>query len=347
MTASAPRLTSFSHGGGCACKLSPTDLANVLAHLPQVSHDNLLVGAETRDDAAVYKVAPDLAIVLTADFITPIVDNPSAFGAIAATNAMSDIWAMGGDPLLAINLVGFPRDKLDLTVLEEIMSAGAAAVHECGCVVAGGHTIDDPELKYGLSVVGRVHPDRVVRNCTGRAGDVLLLTKPLGVGIVSTAAKQGVAPDPMLDTAIAHMTHANRVAGGIMREAGVSAATDVTGFGLLGHLGEMTRGSGLAAEVVLADIPLIDGVRDLAAQGVVPGGTRRNLRAASEFTAFGVAADEADRLVMADAQTSGGLLIAVPSARAAALAERLTSAGEMAATIGQLRQGPVGAITIV
>jgi selenide,water dikinase len=347
MAASAPRLTSFSHGGGCACKLSPTDLANVLGHLPQVSHDNLLVGAETRDDAAVYQVAPDLAIVLTADFITPIVDDALAFGAIAATNAMSDIWAMGGDPLLAINLVGFPREKLDLTVLEEIMSAGAAAAHECGCVVAGGHTIDDPELKYGLSVVGRVHPDRVVRNCTGRAGDVLLLTKPLGVGIVSTAAKQDVAPDAMLDTAIAHMTHANRVAGGIMRDAGVSAATDVTGFGLLGHLGEMARGSGLAAEVELVAVPVIDGVRDLAAREVVSGGTRRNLRAASEFTTFAVAVDDADRLVMADAQTSGGLLIAVPPRQAEALAERLTEAGERAVAIGRLMQGTAGAITVV
>jgi selenide,water dikinase len=295
----------------------------------------------------VYKVSPELAIVLTADFITPIVDDARAFGAIAATNAMSDIWAMGGDPLLAINLVGFPRDKLELTVLEEIMSAGAAAAHECGCVVAGGHTIDDPELKYGLSVVGKVHPDRVVRNCTGQAGDVLLLTKPLGVGIVSTAAKQGVAPEAMLDTAIAYMTHANRVAGEIMRDAGVSAATDVTGFGLLGHLGEMTRGSGLAAEVEWAAVPVIEGVRELAAQEVVPGGTRRNLRAASEFTTFAVAADDADRLVMADAQTSGGLLIAVPAARAEALADRMTEAGEMAAAIGHLKLGPAGAITIV
>jgi selenide,water dikinase len=347
VTASAPRLTSFSHGGGCACKLSPSDLAKVLGHLPQVSHDNLLVGAETRDDAAVYQVTQDLAIVLTADFITPIVDDALAFGAIAATNAMSDIWAMGGDPLLAINLVGFPREKLDLTVLEEIMSAGAAVAHECGCVVAGGHTIDDPELKYGLSVVGRVHPDRVVRNCTGQAGDVLLLTKPLGVGIVSTAAKDRVAPDALLDTAIAHMTHANRLAGRIMRDAGVSAATDVTGFGLLGHLGEMARGSGFAAEVELAAVPVIEGVRDLAAQGVVSGGTKRNLRAASEFTTFPVGADDADRLVLADAQTSGGLLIAVPHARAEALAERLAAAGEMAAAIGHLRQGPPGAITVV
>jgi len=347
MATSAPRLTSFSHGGGCACKLSPADLANVLGHLPQVSHENLLVGAETRDDAAVYKVSAELAIVLTADFITPIVDDAVAFGAIAATNAMSDIWAMGGDALLAINLVGFPREKLDLTVLEEIMGAGAAAAHECGCVVAGGHTIDDPELKYGLSVVGQVHPDRVVRNCTGTAGDVLVLTKPLGVGIVSTAAKQGIAPDAMLDAAIAHMTHANKVAGAIMREIGVSAATDVTGFGLLGHLGEMTKGSRLAAEVRFSAVPVMDGVRDLAAQDVVSGGTKRNLRAASEFTTFAMPLEQADRLIMADAQTSGGLLIAVPPARAEALVQRLTDAGEMAATIGHLQQGSAGAITVV
>ena len=342
----APRLTSFSHGGGCACKLSPADLAVVLAGLPQAAHESLLVGAETRDDAAVYQVSDDLAVILTADFITPIVDDPAAYGAIAATNAMSDIWAMGGEPLLAINLVGFPRDQLELSVLGQILAAGSAAAHSAGCLVAGGHTIDDPELKYGLSVVGRVRPDAVIRNSTGRDGDVLVLTKPLGVGIVSSAAKEDRVPPALLELAIAQMSHPNRAAGAVMREVGVSAATDVTGFGLLGHLGEVARGSGLAASVQLDAVPVLDGVRDLAAQGVVSGGTRRNLEAASEFTAFGDEMGEPDRLVLADAQTSGGLLIAVPEERADDLCRGLLEAGETAAVIGQLFDGSAGTITV-
>lgn len=343
----APRLTSFSHGGGCACKLSPSDLAVVLSHLPQATHENLLVGAETRDDAAVYQVAPDLALILTADFITPIVDDAAAFGRIAATNAMSDVWAMGGDPLLSINLVGFPQGKLDLAVLEEILAAGGAAAHEAGCVVAGGHTIDDPELKFGLSVVGCVHPDSVIRNRTGRAGDVLVLTKPLGVGIVSTAAKQDDAPSGLLAAAIDLMCRPNRSAGEAMRDAGVSAATDVTGFGLLGHLGEMTRGSGLSATLEIAAIPFLDGVRELAARGIVPGGTKRNLKAASEFTSFASTIKDADRLVLADAQTSGGLLIAVPEDRAAALESALTSGGDLATRVGRLQDGSEGTVSVV
>ena len=207
MRQAAPRLTSFSHGGGCACKLSPADLAVVLAGLPQAAHESLLVGAETRDDAAVYRMGPDLAVIVTADFITPIVDDPVAYGAIAVTNALSDIWAMGGEPLLGISLVCFPRGQLELSVLGQILAAGSAAAHSAGCIVAGGHTIDDPELKYGLSVVGRVRPDAVIRNSTARAGDVLVLTKPLGVGIVSSAAKEDRVPPALLELAIAQMSH--------------------------------------------------------------------------------------------------------------------------------------------
>ncbi|MDP9325824.1 MAG: selenide, water dikinase SelD, partial [Candidatus Dormibacteraeota bacterium] len=199
MQQTAPRLTSFSHGGGCACKLSPADLAEVLGSLPQAAHQSLLVGAETRDDAAVFEVSDELAVVLTADFITPVVDDPAAYGAIAATNAMSDIWAMGGEALLALNLVGFPRDALDLSVLHEILAAGNAAAHNAGVVVAGGHTIDDPELKFGMAVVGRVRPAEVIRNSTGQHGDVLVLTKPLGVGIASSAAKKGGVDPELLD----------------------------------------------------------------------------------------------------------------------------------------------------
>ena len=346
MQPAAPRLTSFSHGGGCACKLSPADLAEVLGNLPQAAHESLLVGAESRDDAAVYQVGDELAVIVTADFITPVVDDPAAYGAIAATNAMSDIWAMGGEALLALNLVGFPVDRLELSVLHQILAAGNAAAHRAGVVVAGGHTIDDPELKYGMSVVGRVHPDAVIRNNTGREGDALVLTKPLGVGIASSAAKEAVVAPELLEAAIAQMSHPNRAASAVMREVGVSAATDVTGFGLLGHLGEVAHGSGLAAVVRLDAVPVLEGVRDLAEQGVVSGGTRRNLKSASEFTTFGDAIEPADQLVLADAQTSGGLLIAVPEDRVDALCARLSEAGEIGAIVGRLSSGRVGTITV-
>ena len=346
MTETAPRLTSFSHGGGCACKLGPADLAAVLGKLPAAAHPDLLVGAETRDDAAVYRLGPDLAVVLTADFITPVVDDPADFGAIAATNAMSDIWAMGGEALFAINLVGFPRAALDLTVLEAILGAGIAAATSAGCIVAGGHTIDDPELKYGLAVVGRVNPAHVIRNSTARAGDVLLMTKALGVGIISTAAKQDEATPSQLAAAVAQMRHPNQAAGKVIAEAGVSAATDVTGFGLLGHLGEMARGSRLAADLDLAAVSVLDGVRELAERGVVPGGTRRNLAAGADSIAFGDAVGDADRLVLADAQTSGGLLVAVPEDRADDVGSRLVAAGEMVSRVGVLRDGQSGVISV-
>ena len=346
MTPARPRLTSFSHGAGCACKLGPADLAEVLAQLPPAAHEDLLVGPATRDDAAVYRMGPDLAVIVTADFITPIVDDPVAYGAIAVTNALSDIWAMGGEPLLGISLVCFPRGQLELDVLTEILSAGAAAAHEAGCVVAGGHTVDDPELKYGLAVVGRVHPERVVTNSGGRAGDVVFLTKPLGMGIITTAAKRDLAGADLLARAVGLMRHPNRAAAAAMLDAGVHAATDVTGFGLLGHLGEMARGSGLAADIDALSVPVLDGVRELAAAGVVPGGTTRNLAAVAGDTSFPDDMPEAERLVLADAQTSGGLLIAVPPARAGDLERRLLDAGEVAARVARLVEGSAGRMTV-
>ncbi|MFN2464466.1 MAG: selenide, water dikinase SelD, partial [Candidatus Dormibacteria bacterium] len=219
MTQTPPRLTSFSHGAGCACKLSPADLAQVMSLLPGQIHPDLLVGPETRDDAAVYRLTPDLAIVVTADFITPVVDDPADYGAVAATNAISDIYAMGGEPLVALNLVGFPREALDLSILQQILAAGGRVAQDAGALVVGGHTIDDPELKYGMAVVGRVDPDRIVRNTGGQTGDLLYLSKPLGVGILTTAAKrdriglEGVAP------AVATMRTSNRDASRAMLAA--------------------------------------------------------------------------------------------------------------------------------
>jgi selenide,water dikinase len=287
-----------------------------------------------------------MAILLTADFITPVVDDALDFGAIAAANSLSDIYAMGGEPLVCLNLVGFPRASLDLTVLQEILSAGAAVVHEAGALTVGGHTIDDPELKFGLSVVGRVHPDRIVRNGGGSAGDVLFLTKPLGVGILTTAAKRDAVGPEQMAPAVASMRRTNRDASRAMLTVGVQAATDVTGFGLLGHLNEMLLASGVAAELNADRLPLLAEVERLAREGVVPGGTERNLAAASAFTERADGVDDWQMLVAADAQTSGGLLIAVAPGRAEVLEEALVTAGVGASRIGGLVGGNAGSILV-
>jgi selenide,water dikinase len=284
---------------------------------------------------------------VTADFITPVVDDPVAFGAIAAANSLSDVYAMGGEPLLAVNLAGFPREALDLTVLAEIQSAAAAVVHEAGAITVGGHSIDDPELKFGLSVVGRVHPDAVVRNRDGRPGDLLYLTKALGVGIVTTAHKRGEVDAALLDAAVTQMRTTNRAAANAMRIAGVNAATDVTGFGLLGHLHELSFASGLAARIDSQQVPTLNGVLELAEAGVVPGGTRRNLDSVRDATSFPDAMPEAMRLLLADAQTSGGLLLSVPVDRAPALESALAAEGVLVAAVGQLEEGTPGRIRVL
>ena len=304
------------------------------------------MGPETRDDAAAYRLAPDLAILVTADFITPVVDDAVDFGAIAAANALSDIYAMGGEPLIALNLAGFPADRLDITVLEEILSAAAAVVHEAGALTVGGHTIDDPELKFGLSVVGRVHPDRIVRNSAGRAGDRLYLTKPLGVGILATAAKRDVIGPADMAVAVAQMKRTNRDAARAMLAAGVTAATDVTGFGLLGHLNEMAAGAGLAATIRYGSLPVLAGVEELARDGLVPGGTERNLAAATRFTQWDPAIEEWQKLVMADAQTSGGLLVAVSDSAHERLEQEMAAVGVDAVPVGVLRPGSAGVIAV-
>jgi selenide,water dikinase len=284
---------------------------------------------------------------MTADFITPVVDDPVDYGAIAAANALSDVYAMGGTPLTALNLAGFPRDSLDLTILTEILSAAAATVHEAGAITVGGHTIDDPELKFGLSVVGRVHPDRIVRNVGARPGDVLYLTKALGVGIASTAAKQDRLPPGLLEAAVVQMRQLNREASEAMLAVGVSAATDVTGFGLLGHLGEMLVGSGVAARIEAALVPVLDGVLELAEAGVVPSGTRRNLAAVESLTNFAAAISPAQRLVLADAQTSGGLLIALAPERSPELEAAMLDRGVAATRFGTVESGKSGSIEVV
>ncbi len=297
----------------------------------------VLVGAATSDDAAVYRLTDELALVATLDFITPVVDDPELFGQVAAANSLSDIYAMGARPILALNVVGFPRDRLDLEILEAILRGGATKASEAGVPILGGHSVDDPEPKYGLVAIGTVHPDRVVTNAGARTGDLLILTKPLGIGVVTTAIKADKADPSLVDRAMEVMVTLNRSAADAMNATGVSAATDVTGFGLLGHLAEMVRAAGLGARIRAADVPVLEGARDLAAAGLVPGGTRRNKDAVADLVAWHASVDEVDRLLLCDAQTSGGVLIAVPPERSDALLNRLREAGTLvAAVIGEM-----------
>jgi selenide,water dikinase len=289
----------------------------VLRHLPPVVDAQALVGAALADDAAVYQLGPDTALVATVDYITPVVDDAYTWGAIAAANALSDVYAMGARPLFALNVVNFPRDTLPLTVLEEVIRGGADKVAEAGVGILGGHSVDDPEPKYGLVALGTVHPQRVVRNVGARPGDVLALTKPLGIGILTTAIKRGLASDETIARAVAVMSTLNRAASEAMVALGssVHAATDVTGFGLLGHLSEMLGAGDVGVRLEADLVPVLPEVHDFAAQGVVPGGTRRNLASVEPFMDWSERFTEEERLVLADAQTSGGLLIAVdPSA---------------------------------
>ncbi len=327
-------LTSLSHGAGCGCKISAADLRPIVASLPPVTDPRVLVGSSTSDDAAVVRLSADLAIVQTVDFFTPIVDDPYAFGRIAAANALSDVYAMGATPVSALNLVAFPLEALGAGVLAEILRGGAAAAAEAGCAVVGGHSIDDPEPKYGMAVTGIVHPDEVLTNAGGRPGDALILTKPLGAGTIATAIKRGLASDALIARGIDVMTTLNAAAAADARAAGARALTDVTGFGLLGHLHEMALASGCAAQVHASALPAMEGVLDLLRRGeAVAGGTRRNRADHERFTAVAADVPEELRWLASDAMTSGGLLAAVP--------------GEMPGwRIGRLVEGEPGAITL-
>jgi selenide,water dikinase len=331
-------LTSLSHGAGCGCKLPAAEIGPLLAGLRAAPDPNVLVGFETSDDAGVYRVREDLAIVQTVDFFTPIVDDPFDFGRIAAANALSDIYAMGATPLSALNLVAFSLRDLGGEVLLAILRGGGAVAAEAGVAILGGHSIEDAEPKYGLAVCGVVHPDEVITNAGGRPGDALVLSKPLGAGAVSTAVKRGL-PAPLAE-AVAVMSTLNREAAAAARALGVHAMTDVTGFGLLGHLHELALASGVAAEVQAAAVPAIDGVSELLSdpeERAVAGGTRRNRAHAERFATFADGVGEASRWLACDAMTSGGLLIAVDPGRADELPGH---------TIGRLREGEPGTIRL-
>jgi selenide, water dikinase len=310
----ALRLTTLSHGAGCACKLPAAEIHALLGELPRPDDPNVLVGSDTADDAAVYRLSDSLAVVSTADFFTPIVDDPYDFGRIAATNALSDVYAMGGVPVTALNLVAFPLADLGGDVLREILRGGSDVCAAAGVALVGGHSIDDPEPKYGMAVTGTVHPDAVVRNVGAGLGDLLWLTKPVGGGLATTALKRGLADEPLIQETVSVMTTLNREAAAAAVEAGPSAMTDVTGFGLLGHLHELALASGVAVEVDASAVPAITGVLDLLELDEPPiaGGTRRNREWVEDHIDWDDDVPESLRWLLCDAMTSGGLLIAAP-----------------------------------
>lgn len=341
------RLTTLTTKGGCGCKIGPSDLREVLHQLPAQKHDpNLLVGLDTGDDAGVYKLTDDLAIVQTVDFFTPIVDDPYDFGQVAAANALSDVYAMGGTPITALNIVAFPIHSLDKAILTAILRGASDKLKEANCHLVGGHSIDDQEPKFGLAVTGTIHPDHIHTNAGAKKGDKLILTKPIGVGISTTAIKREL----LTEEEIKHVTHVmatlNKTAAEVMNQYDVHACTDVTGFGLLGHLTEMATESHQALTISKDDVPVLPRVRELAEQGVVPGGSKNNLKHVKDVVHFEDHHDEIDQLILADAVTSGGLLMAASESDAPALLKELRLKGMDAKLIGEVSNGDAGHIYV-
>lgn len=325
--------------GGCSAKLGADELAAALADLPQTPSPDLLVGIETHDDAGVFRIGPELALVQTVDFFPPVCSDPYDFGQIAAANALSDVYAMGGEPLTVLNLVMFPAARLNTGILRQILTGGIDKVAEAGAVVAGGHTIDDPVPKYGLAVTGRVHPGRIITNAAARPGDLLILTKPLGTGVILAGRKVGLSKEEWYQGALSSMKQLNREGGRIMKAAGVRAATDITGFGLLGHALKLARASGVTLRLESRAVPLLPGAYELAKAGCLPGAAFRNLRFVENDTRFVPGLDYELKMLLMDAQTSGGLLICLPpsAGQPAAILQELHQAGCISgAVIGQV-----------
>lgn len=342
------KLTHYTHGMGCACKLRPQALEQVLAKLPTPTDPAILVDISTSDDAAVYKLNDELAVVQTVDFFTPIADDPYDFGAISAANSFSDIYAMGAKPLFALNIVGFPTQRLPLDVLDRILRGALDKASEAGVSVIGGHTVDDTEPKYGMAVTGTVHPDRVVTNAASQPGDQIVLTKPIGTGIIATAVKRGLADGETVQEVNRWMATLNQAAAEAMVEVGVSACTDVTGFGFLGHLREMTAGAGVDAEVYFDQMPVLDAAERFAGANVIPGGTRDNLAFVEPHVVWDDRISEVHKLLLADAQTSGGLLIAVSMEKLGLLMQALEARNvETIAHVGQFTHPGPGKISVL
>jgi selenide, water dikinase len=338
MNASSIRLTELSSCAGCAAKLGAAELQRVMARVAPATDDRVLVGYGSSDDAGVYLLRDDLALVSSVDFFTPIVDDPFDFGRIAATNAFSDVYAMGGSPLSALNIAAFPED-LDLEILSRILDGGASVARDAGAVVLGGHTIKDSEPKYGMAVTGIVDPRRIVTNAGARAGDVLVLTKPLGTGVLTTALKRGAIAPNDLDEAVRAMTTLNAAAASAMLAAGALAATDITGFGLLGHAENMARASNVRLVINASAVPFMAKVLDLIEAGIVPGGSRHNAETHAGFTQFEASVPEAVRLGLSDAQTSGGLLISLDAGAIAGFERDLRARDVPFAVVGEVRNG--------
>ncbi len=315
--------------------------------MPLISDPNLIVGMEHAEDAGVYKLREDLAIVLSLDFFTPIVDDPYTFGQIAAANSLSDVYAMGGTPIAAMNIICFPIKTMDISILQEVLRGGLDKMREAGVLLVGGHSVDNNELKYGLSVAGTIHPQKVIRNTGARAGDTLILTKPLGTGIINTALKGAMADERSVAGSVECMTALNKTASELMTEMEVHACTDVTGFGLLGHACEMIEGEDVGMAVYTSKIPILPGTEEYAKMGLVPGGTIRNRDFRLPMIEHASEISDEKLLILFDAQTSGGLLISVPEAQAPVLLERLHQQGiKDAAIIGEVVEQPKGRITI-
>lgn len=335
-------LTSLVKNAGCASKINQSDLKRVLVGLPQIDEPRVLVGSNTGDDAGVFKLDDQTALVQTVDVFTPGVDDPYVFGQIAAANSLSDVYAMGGKPLSALAIIGFPIETLSPRLMTRILRGGLDKMHEAGVPIVGGHSINDLDVKYGFAVTGLVHPDRIVTNANAKPGDVLVLTKPLGVGIVSFAAQLGEASAEAMAAIAESMTTLNKAASEAMVECGVTCATDVTGFGLMGHLSEMVRQSGVAAEVWARRMPVFDGVLDYVRRGFVSGAVERNREYASQYVDLVPEVPETLAHVLYDPQTSGGLLMAVPAERVAELLGRV----DRAVVIGRIVESAEGRIMV-
>ncbi|MEA3444554.1 MAG: selenide, water dikinase SelD [Bacteroidota bacterium] len=341
------RLTQFTHGLGCACKLRPQALEEVLKKLPTPMDKRILVGTDNSDDAAVFKLSNEIALVQTLDFFTPIVDDPYQFGAIAAANALSDIYAMGAKPIFGLNIVGFPSNRLPLSVLSDILKGAADKAKEAGIYILGGHSVDDTEPKFGMVVSGIVHPDKIISNDKARPGDVLILTKPIGTGILSTALKRGLIEDETKDRLVENMISLNRISAECMLKFDISACTDVTGFGLLGHLKEVSTAGKVDAVIFAEKVPLLPETRNMAAAGVLPGGTKDNRLYVEHIVNFDATISENMQYILCDAQTSGGLLIAVSEKDSESLLSDLHSSGiKEACIVGKISGKGTGKIVV-
>lgn len=347
MQNSTVKLTSLSSKGGCGCKIGPADLAEVLRTLPPgLADPNLLVGTDTSDDAGVYKLNDDTAIVQTLDFFTPIVNDPYDFGQVAAANAISDVYAMGGRPITALNIVAFPIHTLERSVLTEILRGAGDKLKESGAVLVGGHSIDDKEPKFGMAVTGVVHPDKVRTNAGAKPGDRLILTKPIGVGIMTTSLKNEKLTEEEIERVTKVMTTLNKTAAEVMDGYTIHASTDVTGFGLLGHASEMAKGSGVCLRIESEKVPVLPRTRELAESGSVPGGTKNNFAHLEGTVDYPESMDQIGRWILCDAVTSGGLLVSVAGNEADSLLDRLREEGVDAHIIGEVTDEQNGRIIV-